>query len=80
MDGTDKTDDGDQVGTGNDGAFEVGPGSPFNPDGSPRLSAVAADQRWAAQVIPLEQAGVAKKREAEMAVWFPNGPEGASDE
>lgn len=38
-DKTAATDNVNQVGSGNDGAFEAGPGSPFNPDGSPRWTA-----------------------------------------
>lgn len=50
--------------------FEPGPGSPLNPDGSPRWSAAEAYGRWAAQIIPNEQAEAAKRRAADMAVWF----------
>jgi len=50
-----------QVSSGNtDGAFEPGPSSPFNPDGSLKRS--SAYQRWAAQIIPNEQAEAAKRR------------------
>ena len=41
---------GDQVGTGNtDGAFEPGPSSPFDEQGSLRWSAARARERWEAQ-------------------------------
>lgn len=43
--------------------FEPGPSSPLNDDGSPKWSATAAYQRWAAQIIPNEQAEAAKRRE-----------------
>lgn len=42
--------------------FEPGPSSPLNDDGSPKWSATAAYQRWAAQIIPNEQAEAAKRR------------------
>ena len=51
--------------------FEPGPDSPLNDDGSPKWSATAAYQRWAAQIIPNEQAEAAKGREATMAAWWP---------
>jgi len=50
--------------------WEPGPDSPLNEDGSPRWSAVDAYGRWAAQVIPDELAGAAKRREAACAVWW----------
>jgi len=56
--------------------FEPGPQSPLNDDGSPKWNPVAAYGRWAAQIIPNEQAAAAKRRAADTAGWFPNGPEG----
>jgi len=50
--------------------FEPGPGSPLNPDGSLRWSAVGAAGRFATETIRNERAEAAKRREAAMAVWW----------
>ena len=69
MDGTDKTDTDAEpaaaVAKRIPGAdFEPGPSSPLNEDGSPRWNATEAYGRWAAQIIPNEQAEAAKRRGA----------------
>jgi len=56
--------------------FEPGPSSPLNDDGSPKWNAANAAGRFATQVIATERVEAAKRREASLAVWWPNGPEG----